>query len=70
MSSSQESSQISSSENDKHDIFTRWAKEQGIQINGIKASKIPDKGVGIVAVKDLEARHPAQFYDQPTDTAR
>jgi hypothetical protein len=39
---------------DKLEVFTQWAIEQGIQINGIKPAKLPGKGVGIIATKALK----------------
>lgn len=54
MPTKRETGRSSSLENDKHALFTSWAQEQGVKINGIKASEIPGKGVGIVAARDLK----------------
>lgn len=36
-----------------HAAFTRWAEEQGVQINGIEPARIPGRGVGMVATRDI-----------------
>ncbi|KAJ9641354.1 hypothetical protein H2201_006959 [Coniosporium apollinis] len=38
----------------KHEDFTSWAKDQGVLINGIRPSKIPGRGIGIVADRALK----------------
>ena len=38
---------------DKHRIFTNWAKERGVQINGVKPARIPGRGLGLVATRNL-----------------
>jgi hypothetical protein len=38
----------------KHEAFTKWAKEQGVVINGVAAAKLPGKGFGIVATRKLK----------------
>jgi hypothetical protein len=39
---------------DVHKKFTEWAVARGVKINGIAAQRFPDKGVGIIAEKELE----------------
>ena len=37
-----------------HEEFTKWAKQQGIQVNGIEPASIPGHGLGIVAQRRIE----------------
>ena len=39
---------------EKHVLFTAWAKEQGVEINGIEAAQLPGKGIGIVASRPIK----------------
>ena len=39
---------------DKHEAFTKWAKENGISINGVTPTSLPGKGLGITATRDLK----------------
>ncbi|PGH26715.1 hypothetical protein AJ80_01661 [Polytolypa hystricis UAMH7299] len=39
----------------KHEEFTKWTKSQNIKINGVAAARFPGKGVGIVALRDINA---------------
>ena len=32
---------------DKHSIFTHWAQDRGVEINGVKAAHIPGRGIGL-----------------------
>ena len=41
-----------------HDEFTAWAKEQGIQVNGVGPAIIPGYGLGIVAQRRIEVTKP------------
>ncbi|VBB73328.1 Putative ribosomal N-lysine methyltransferase [Podospora comata] len=38
-----------------YDELLRWASKQGIEVHGIEAKRIPGRGIGIVASKDLKA---------------
>ncbi|KAF9892501.1 hypothetical protein FE257_001610 [Aspergillus nanangensis] len=38
----------------EHETFTQWAISRGIQINGIAPARIPGRGVGMVASRDIE----------------
>jgi hypothetical protein len=31
----------------KHSIFTQWAQDRGVKINGVKAAHIPGRGIGL-----------------------
>ena len=37
-----------------HEEFTAWAKQQGVQINGVGPARIPGQGLGIVAQRRVE----------------
>lgn len=39
---------------EEHTRFTEWAKRNGVQINGVAPAKFVDRGMGIVAAKDLK----------------
>ena len=41
-----------------HDEFTAWAKQQGVQINGVGPAKIVGHGLGIVAQRRIEVSNP------------
>ncbi|KAK4181215.1 hypothetical protein QBC36DRAFT_122516 [Triangularia setosa] len=38
-----------------YDELLHWAQDQGIEVHGIKPKRIPGRGIGIVASKDLKA---------------
>lgn len=37
-----------------HDDFTMWARQNGITIQKVKVSAIPNAGIGIVATEDIK----------------
>lgn len=37
-----------------HEDFTAWAKQQGVQINGVGPASIAKHGLGIVAQRRIE----------------
>ncbi|KAI9784718.1 MAG: hypothetical protein M1816_000721 [Peltula sp. TS41687] len=39
----------------KHEVFTKWAKEQGVQICKVAAARFPGRGLGIVATDNIKA---------------
>ena len=42
----------------KHTLFTKWARDQGAQLNGIKPAQIPGKGLGVLATRNIEVNEP------------
>lgn len=40
---------------DKHVIFTKWAEDRGVVINGITAAQLPGRGMGLVTTKRVKA---------------
>lgn len=38
----------------QHTKFVVWAEENGVEINGIAPAKFVDRGIGIVAAKDIK----------------
>jgi hypothetical protein len=38
---------------EQHTKFVAWAEENGVSINGIAPAKFVDRGMGIVAAKDI-----------------
>lgn len=39
---------------EEHTRFIEWAEENGVTINGIAPAKFVNRGMGIVAARDLE----------------
>jgi hypothetical protein len=39
---------------EEHTKFVQWAEENGVTINGIAPAKFVDRGMGIVAARDLQ----------------
>ncbi|SLM38471.1 SET domain [Lasallia pustulata] len=39
----------------KHEVFTAWAKEQGVKINAVGPARIRGRGLGIVATRKIQA---------------
>jgi hypothetical protein len=40
---------------DKHVIFTQWAQDRGVMINGVTATQVPGRGMGLVTTKRVKA---------------
>lgn len=39
---------------EEHTKFVKWAEENNVTINGIAPAKFVDRGMGIVAARDLQ----------------
>ncbi|PGG97312.1 hypothetical protein AJ79_09243 [Helicocarpus griseus UAMH5409] len=39
----------------EHEVFTEWAKSQGIEINGVAPTRFPGQGVGLAAQRKIHA---------------
>ncbi len=39
---------------EKHDLFTNWARDRGVEINGVAAAKFSDRGLGIAATRQIK----------------
>lgn len=39
---------------DEHQLFTQWAQQRGVEINGVKAERLPGRGLGLVAARPLK----------------
>lgn len=39
---------------EKHELFTEWSKEHGVEINGIKPAKLPGRGLGLLTTKKVK----------------
>ncbi|PYH65303.1 uncharacterized protein BO88DRAFT_407932 [Aspergillus vadensis CBS 113365] len=39
---------------EKHELFTEWAKSQGIVINGVSPARFPGRGLGMIATRKIE----------------
>jgi hypothetical protein len=39
---------------EEHTEFVAWAEDNGVEINGIAPAKFVDRGMGIVAAKDIK----------------
>lgn len=42
-----------------HTDFMRWAKSQGVKINGVTPAHIPGRGSGMIATRNIEVRRDA-----------
>ena len=40
---------------DKHTLFTQWALNQGIKINGVAPTALPGRGIGLATTKRIKA---------------
>lgn len=40
---------------DKYEVFTKWAEERGVEINGVEARRLPGRGFGLVTTKAIPA---------------
>ncbi|KAF7186420.1 SET domain-containing protein 4 [Pseudocercospora fuligena] len=38
----------------KHEVFTQWAKDRGVQIRSVKPAQIPGRGVGLVTTASIK----------------
>ena len=50
----------------KHEVFTVWAKEQGVVIDGVAPAKLTGKGFGIVATRRLKVCEPPMYMQTIT----
>ena len=39
-----------------------WAKDQGIELDGVEPRRIPGRGFGVIATRDLKVRPPNPLY--------
>ncbi|GLA33708.1 hypothetical protein AnigIFM63309_000542 [Aspergillus niger] len=39
---------------EQHELFTEWAKTQGIVINGVSPARFPGRGLGMIATRKIE----------------
>jgi hypothetical protein len=44
---------------EQHTKFVAWAEENGVDINGIAPARFADRGMGIVAAKDIKVCSPS-----------
>lgn len=47
----------------RHEEFTAWAKQQGIQVNGVGPARILGHGLGIVAQRRIEVTESCSSID-------
>lgn len=52
-----EKNQIKASNMEAYEELLIWAKDKGINLNGVEPRRIPGRGMGIVATKPLEVNH-------------
>ena len=48
---------------ESHTKFVEWAENNGVTINGIAPAKFVDRGMGIVAAKDLKVSNSIQALE-------
>ena len=39
---------------EKHELFTQWAKGHSVEINGVKPAKLPGRGLGLVTTQKIK----------------
>lgn len=49
---------------DKHEAFTQWAQDRGVDINGITAAQIPGRGMGLVTTRRINAGERVLFIPE------
>lgn len=52
-----EKDQVKASNMEAYEELLLWAKDKGINLNGVKPRRIPGRGMGIVATKPLKVSH-------------
>lgn len=52
---------------EKHELFTEWAKSQGIVINGVSPARFPGRGLGMIATRKIEV-HPHAYTPSNSHT--
>jgi len=45
----------SSRDADKHKVFTSWATDCGVQIDGVQPAQLPGRGLGLVVTKSIKS---------------
>ena len=48
---------------EQHTRFTAWSESNGVEINGIAPAQFVDRGMGIVAARDIKVRTTPIFKD-------
>jgi hypothetical protein len=41
---------------EQHTAFMQWAIAQGVKVNGVEPAKIPGRGLGMIATRDIQVR--------------
>ncbi|KXT04762.1 hypothetical protein AC578_9747 [Pseudocercospora eumusae] len=49
---------------EKHEVFTQWAKDHGVQIGSVKPAQIPGRGVGLVTTASIKQNEKLIFVPQ------
>jgi len=57
-------SQAPTNNTDKHERFTQWAKDRGVEINGVQAAQIPGRGLGLLTTRALKEGHRILFVPE------
>jgi len=42
---------------EEHTLFVEWAKEHGVEINGVAPARFKGRGMGIVAARDIKVSY-------------
>ena len=54
LSESASSDESVQSSTDKHVIFTNWAQDRGVEINGVAPTRLPGRGLGLLMTKAMK----------------
>ncbi|KAI6927477.1 hypothetical protein D0869_16038 [Hortaea werneckii] len=49
------SSSQTADRDDKHVVFTKWARNQGVEINGVAPSKLEGRGLGLMTTRKIKS---------------
>lgn len=55
---------------EQHTAFMQWAIAQGVQVNGVEPARIPGRGLGMIAIRDIQVRNLAIHIISPYSLAR
>lgn len=51
-----------SSPGEQHTAFMKWAITQNIGINGVEPARIPGRGLGMIATRDIQVWYPSNMH--------
>lgn len=55
---------------EQHTAFMQWAIAQGVKVNGVEPARIPGRGLGMIAIRDVQVRILALHIISPYSLVR